>query len=165
MAQRMAQMLATVALIVCVAGEANAQEGHAVTAGEPAVVDSLAVVAAVRRFHAALRAGDSTTVLRLLAGDAEVLESGGRETRAEYRSHHLGADIEFVQAVRSTVRDMRATVRGDVAWVTSTSESAGTFRKSEINSVGAELMVLSRTSDGWQIRAIHWSSARRRAPS
>jgi hypothetical protein len=31
-----------------------------------------------------------------------------------------------------------------------------------INSSGAELMVLVRTSSGWKISAIHWSSRARR---
>jgi hypothetical protein len=57
--------------------------------------DSSEVAALVRRFDALMAAGDSTGLLALLADDAVILESGGLETRAEFRSHHLPADIAF----------------------------------------------------------------------
>jgi len=123
--------------------------------------DSLAVVAVVAQFRSALLAGDSTAALRSLANDAVIIEAGSIETRDEYRAHHLPADIAFAQAVPSTVNSLSATLRGDVAWVTSTSVTTGTFQGRAVNSAGAELMVLSRTPQGWQIRAIHWSSRRR----
>jgi ketosteroid isomerase-like protein len=87
-----------------------------------------------------------------------ILESGGLETREEYRSHHLPSDIGFAQAVEATQSPLRAKVRGDVAWVASTSVSKGQFRGRPVNSVGAELMVLTRGAGGWKIAAIHWSS-------
>lgn len=127
-----------------------------------AAPDSAAAVAAVAAFHAALARGDSTTALALLAPDAVILESGDLETREEYRAHHLPADIAFVRAVPSTAESRDVVVSGDVAWVTSTSRSAGTFRDRAVNSLNAELMVLSRDSTGWRIRAIHWSSRTRR---
>ena len=128
-----------------------------------ALTDSAAVVATVDRLHALLEAGDSAAVLGLLADDAVVLESGGFEDRTEFRSHHLPADIAFARAVRSerTVRAVR--IEGDVASVASTSVTRGEFRGRQINSAGAELMVLRRTADGWRITAIHWSSRARRS--
>lgn len=127
--------------------------------------DSSAVVSTVARFHAALAAGDSAAALALLAPDAIVLESGGVETLADYRGHHLPADIAFARAVPSTRTVVRAEVRGDAAWVTGTSETRGTYRDRPIDSKGAELMVLSRYPEGWRIRAIHWSSRARRPSS
>jgi ketosteroid isomerase-like protein len=124
--------------------------------------DSAAVAAVVERYHRALAAGDSTGALALLAPDAIILEAGGVETRAEYRSHHLAGDIEFARAVRSQRGPVRVRVRGDVAWATSTSTTEGQFRERAINSAGAELMVLTRTPRGWRISAIHWSSRTRR---
>lgn len=126
--------------------------------------DSAAVAEVVTRYHRSLEQGDSATALSLLAPDAIVLESGGLETSAEYRSHHLPGDIEFARAVRSQRGPLHVTVRGDVAWVRSTSTTEGQFRGRAINSAGAELMVLSREPEGWKIRAIHWSSRTRRAP-
>lgn len=127
--------------------------------------DSAAVAATVERFHAALASADSAGALALLTDDVQILESGGVEDRAEYRSHHLGADIEFARAVPSRRGAMTVRVHGDVAWATSTSSTEGTFRGRAINSAGAELMVLVRTPGGWKIAAIHWSSRTRRPPA
>jgi ketosteroid isomerase-like protein len=124
--------------------------------------DSAAVAATVRAYHAALAVGDSLAALGLLAPDAVILESGGMESRAEYRSHHLSADIEFARAVPSVRGEIAVTVEGDVAWASSTSTTEGMLGERRINSSGAELMVMARTPEGWRIRAIHWSSRNRR---
>jgi ketosteroid isomerase-like protein len=120
--------------------------------------DSADVVATVERYQRALASGDSATALQLLAPDAVILESGGLQTRDEYRAHHLPADIGFARAVPSVRGPMRVVVRGDAAWTSSTTTTRGEYRGRQINSRGAELMVLSREPDGWKIRAIHWSS-------
>jgi ketosteroid isomerase-like protein len=125
--------------------------------------DSAAVASVVERYHRALESADSAGALAFLASDAVILESGGIETREEYRSHHLPADIAFAQAVKGVRSPIRVVVRGDVAWATSTSTTQGDFRGRPVNSAGAELMVLTRTIDGWKINAIHWSSRSRRS--
>ena len=126
--------------------------------------DKDAVLATVRAFHDALARGDSVAALKLLAPDVQVLESGGLETREEYRSHHLPGDMAFARAVPSVSAGATVEVSGDVAWVVGTSRTTGTYRERPINSAGAELMVLSRTAEGWRIRAIHWSSRTIRTP-
>jgi len=126
-------------------------------------LDSAAVVGTVARFHAALAAGDSLAALAYLEDDAVVLESGGMETREEYRSHHLPADIAFARAVPSDRAPMRVRVEGDAAWVWSTSVAQGQYNGRPVNSAGAELIVLRRTDAGWKISAIHWSSRARRS--
>lgn len=123
--------------------------------------DSAAVARTVAAFHQALTAGDSTAALALLAPDVAILESGGRESLAEYRSHHLAGDIQFARAVPSTPGPLSVTVAGDVAWAVGTSVTSGSMEGRTINSVGAELMVLTRKDGIWRIRAIHWSSRRR----
>jgi len=127
--------------------------------------DSAAVAAAVERYHAWLAAGDSAGALALLTADAVIVESGGVETREEYRSHHLPGDIAFARAVKRERGAVRIVVRGDVAWATSTSTTVGEYRGRQINSAGAELMVLTRAAHGWRIAAIHWSSRARRSPT
>ncbi|HEX8317958.1 nuclear transport factor 2 family protein [Longimicrobium sp.] len=122
---------------------------------------SVEVAATVARFHQALEAGDSAAVLALLAPDAVILESGGVEDVAEYRGHHLPADIEFARAVQSTRTPVQVRVQGDVAWASATSVAQGQFRGRAVAATGAELMVLARTADGWRITAIHWSSRTR----
>ena len=126
--------------------------------------DRDSVLATVRAFHHALVSGDSVAALKQLAPDLQVLESGDLETLDHYRSNHLGADMTFSRAVPSQLTDSSVVVSGDVAWVVGMSKSIGMYEKRAINSVGAELMVLSRTSEGWRIRAIHWSSRNIRKP-
>lgn len=128
------------------------------TAAQAQTSDSAAAAAAVDAYHAALESGDTAAVRTLLAEGATVQEGGGFETRAEYFSHHLPADMAFAAAVPGERTVERVTVRGDVAWVASSSERTGTYRDRAIDTRGAELMVLIRTADGWRIAAIHWSS-------
>lgn len=124
--------------------------------------DSADVAGVIRAYHDAMEKGDSAAALRLLSDDAVILESGGVETKAEYRAHHLPGDIAFAQGIASQSSAVRVEVRGDVAWAWATSTSQGEFRGRQVNSVGAELMVLTRTTSGWRIAAIHWSSRARR---
>jgi ketosteroid isomerase-like protein len=151
--------LATIATALAVlSAPASAQhDAH----GNPG--DSAAVALVVSQYHAALAAGDSAGALALLSDDAVILETGGVETRDEYRAHHLPGDITFAKAIRSQRGLVHVRVRGDVAWTSGTSTTQGEMNGRTINSVGAELMVLVRTPQGWKISAIHWSSRQRRS--
>ena len=120
--------------------------------------DSGEVAGTVERFHAALEAGDSAAALGLLADDVVILESGGAETRDEYRAGHLPADIAFAKAVPSRRESMNVRVRGEAAWASAIRTTQGEYRGRQVNSRGVELIVLSREPGGWRIRAIHWSS-------
>ena len=120
--------------------------------------DAAEVEATLRGFHQALAAGDAAGALRLLASDAVILESGARETRDEYAAHHLSEDIEFARAVPMQRGPIQVTVSGSAAWASSTGKLKGTFRARSVDVTVAELIVLSRTAAGWEIRAIHWSS-------
>ena len=132
--------------------------------GSAAAGDSSDIAALVQRFDALMAAGDSAALLTLLADDLVVLESGGMETRAEFRAHHLPADIAFARAVKGQQGPITVRIQGDVAWASSTTTVEGEMRGRQINSVSAELRVFSRESGGWKIRAIHWSSRSRRPP-
>lgn len=123
--------------------------------------DSAAVARTIVAFHAALERGDSAAALALLAPGAVILESGSAESVAEYRAHHLPADIEFARAIRGARTPLRITVRGDLAWAAATSTTQGEFKGRAVNSAGAELLVLERTAGGWRLTAVHWSSRRR----
>lgn len=156
-------MLAGTALVITTVGPRGAAAGGlphgAAIAAHP--TDSADVAATVARFHDAIARGDSATVLSLLAGDATILESGDLESVGEYRAHHLPADIAFSRAVKERRAPLRVQVRGDVAWAIGTGTSVGTFRGRPVDSAAAELMVLTRSVDGWRIAAIHWSSRKR----
>lgn len=158
--------LAVVAFgLVVPALSAQATGALPATAAPHAHGDSADVVATVARFHAALTVGDSVGAMALLAPDAIILESGGVETREEYRSHHLPGDMAYAKSMKSTRKPIRVTVRGDVAWTSSTSTTTGESRGRAVNSAGAELVVLGRTAAGWRISAIHWSSRAIRPPA
>jgi uncharacterized protein (TIGR02246 family) len=149
-------MKAVAAALAIIAPQAIAQhEGHA------AAGDSAAVAAVVTKYHDALAAGDSAGALALLADDAVILEAGGVETRAEYRSHHLPNDIKASMTNPGKRSAVHVRILGDVAWTTSTSTSQREVNGTQVTSSLAELMVLVKTSGSWKISAIHWSSGRR----
>ncbi len=124
--------------------------------------DAEAVEVVVDAFHQALATGDSARALSLLAEDVTILESGGVESKSQYRSGHLRGDMRFAQAVPRERGEIRVSVIGDVAWAYSTNVAQGTMGDREINSQGAELVVLAREGGNWLIKAIHWSSRARR---
>ena len=134
-------------------------------AAQSTASDSGAVLAVVDAFHAAMTAGDASGLMQLIAPDAVFLETGGVETRSQYESSHLPADIEFEKSVSTERSPIRVVVLGTSAWATSTSGTVGTFQGRAIDSIGSELMVLSREPGGWRIRAIHWSSRARPKPA
>lgn len=119
------------------------------------------IVGVIGDFHAALATGDSTAALALLADDVVILEGGGVEDKDHYRSGHLAGDMRFAQAVPADRGEVSVTIVGDAAWAWSTSTREGRMGDREIDSRGAELMVLRRTQDRWLITAIHWSSRSR----
>jgi hypothetical protein len=123
--------------------------------------DSTAAVRIASRFHEILSTGDTTGINALLASDLRVLEGGSVENRQEYLSHHLSADIEFTKAVKEKRTSFLYRCEGNLVWLISTSTSTGNFGGRDIDSTGAESMLLSWTRQGWKIRAIHWSSAKR----
>ncbi len=153
---------------VLVLGEPQASSGFLLAQRQPAAsasscraADSATAMRVASRFHETLKTGDTTGMQALLAPDLRVIEGGTVENREEYLSHHLAADIEFTKAVKEERTSFSFRCDGNVAWLVSTSNSTGKFGGRDIDSSGAELMLLGRTFSGWKIRAIHWSSARR----
>ena len=114
----------------------------------------------VDAFHAALAAGDTKQALALLADDVLIYEGGGaEESKAEYASHHLEADMAFLKGVKQSTVARSAQVRGDVAWVMSQGKTIGTFKDKAVDSASTETMVLRRFDGVWKIVHIHWSAA------
>jgi ketosteroid isomerase-like protein len=159
---RLFSQLTVAALCLSAAAALFAAEPRDTAETETLRPDSASVAATVNGFQNALSSGDSAAALALLAPDAVILESGGIETRSEYRSHHLSGDVSFARAVKSVRSQLKVTVSGTTAWTTSTSTTQGDYNGRAINSTGAESMVLSKTAAGWRIRQIHWSSRNRR---
>ena len=116
--------------------------------------------ATVDAFHDALRKGNTAVALALLAEDALIFEAGGVErSKAEYASHHLGADAEFSQAVPSTRTRRAGGANGAFAWIASEGRIKGSFRGKPVDRVTTETMLLRRVGRTWKIAHIHWSSA------
>lgn len=134
--------------------------GRAMAATDPP--DAAAIKATAENFHKALAAGRPDEVMSLLQPDVLIVEGGSVETRAEYESEHLPADIEYASAVPG--KQLSAVVRqeGETAWIISTFSVSGKFKGKEIDERAAETMVLTKTPAGWRIRAIHWSSQKAR---
>lgn len=131
----------------------------AVGALTPAAAEAATIVDA---FHAALETGDTNAALALLAPDAMIFEEGGAErSRDEYASHHLNSDAAFAAASESATARRSGQVVGDAAWILSEGRTTGQFNGRAVDRLTTETMVLTRGSDGWRIRHIHWSS---RAP-
>jgi ketosteroid isomerase-like protein len=125
--------------------------------------EEVAVRAVVARFHTGLTTGNAAGAMAVVGADAVFLEAGSVETRGQYEKDHLPADIEFEKIVPAKRSELRVVVSGDAAWSTCTYELKGTFQGRAIDSIGTELMVLSRAAGGWQIRAVSWSSRPRPA--
>ena len=130
---------------------------------QAAASDSAKAVATAELFHQALSSGDSTKAVSLLAPDVVVLESGVVQSRAEYLSHHLGADMKASAGSKSVRTLMQARIVGDAAYIVSRTVTPPTGAEGSTGSELAELMVLSKSASGWSIRAVHWSSRRRRS--
>ena len=136
-------------------------------AGQSSRADSIAATAAVDDFHAALAAGDSSRAVARLAEDVLIIEAGGIQTRAEYLGGHLGADIKASQGRKEDRTVVRVTVIGDVAYIVSRTitppaPAPSGAAPSGNGSESAELMVVAKSGGMWKIRAVHWSSRRRR---
>lgn len=83
-----------------------------------------------------------------------------REAAHGFKAALIAGDIGFLKSVPPVLTSDQVTVYGDMALYTSESTSTGEYRDREINSRGAETLVLLRTEAGWKIRHIHWSSGR-----
>lgn len=116
--------------------------------------------ATVTAFHEALAAGDSAAVLRRLHEDAVIYEGGHAETRSEYRSGHLAADIRFSREMDRTVVRDAVTAADDMALYESVYRMTGRRGDRDVAILGTETIVLVPAEGGWSIRHIHWSSRR-----
>ena len=153
---------AAFATLLVLAPQLAAQPPVAAT-GAPAALSSSALGAArtVDAFHAALRRGDTRSASNMLAGDVLIFEGGGVErSKAEYASHHLGADAAFTQAVPSVMTRRSGNAVGAMAWIASEGRTTGTYNGKLVDRVTAETMVLRRIGREWKIVHIHWSSAK-----
>ncbi len=117
------------------------------------------IEALAESFHNALSTKDEESAMATFSNDVLIMEGGHVQTKEEYVSHHLNADMNFVSSITTKRKVIRSVVEGNTGWIISTSISTGKYKDRDINSSGAELMVVKRQNDDdWKIAAIHWSS-------
>jgi len=127
------------------------QEVHATAAGSP--------VETAKALHDALSSGDASRVKTLLDPKVLILESGGAERSwAEYAAHHLNADMDFLKTVSYKLERQIGDTVGDLAWVASESRMTGTSKDKPVDIQSTETLVLKKTSAGWKVVHVHWSS-------
>lgn len=127
-------------------------------ASKPPAHTEAEVASVFESFYGAIKRGDATAAMSVIAPDAVFIESGTLETRAEYEKNHLPSDIEFERQVTGKRDPLRITFAGDTAWVIATTEYDGKFEGSQVSFVSSQLMVLTQDAGVWRIRSIHWSS-------
>ena len=126
----------------------------------PPANDEAGVAAAAKAFQTAMDTGDAPTVMRYIADDALMMEGGTIENRMQYEQNHLPADLEFAKGMKAARMPVQQTVRGDVAWVRTSTEFRGTFEGKPLALLSLETMVMTREPEGWKIKALHWSGMR-----
>lgn len=157
---RFKKIAAAICLVIASPSIGHPTEAHNTAGAQALPAAARPAAAVVDAFHNALRRGDTAAAQSKLADDALIFESGGVERgKAEYASHHLGADAAFAQAVRGTVTRRAGNVVGNLAWIASEGRTAGTFKGRSIDVVTTETMILQRRGGSWKIVHIHWSSA------
>jgi len=119
------------------------------------------VIAVMESFYGAMKTGDTAAAMQNIAPDAVFVESGRLETRAEYETNHLPADIGFEKQVTGKRSPWQIKFQGDTAWGIASTDFVGTFDGSPVDFVSTQLAVLTRQDGAWRIRSIHWSSRRR----
>lgn len=138
-------------------GHAHPQPPAVARVDVPAAAQS--AVAVVERFGKALAAGDLKTVETLLDTDVLILESGGAErSRAEYMGHHAISDAKFLKGSHNQLKNRRARMAGEFAWVGTESELHASKDGKPVTLLSTETMVLKKTRGDWRIVHIHWSS-------
>jgi ketosteroid isomerase-like protein len=126
----------------------------------PEAADAVAVL---ERFSAALSAGDLDGAGAALDPAVLILESGGAErTRDEYLGGHAKHDAEFLKAAHIALKRRTAQASGDLVWVGSESEIHASKEDKMLMISSTETAVLRKTTQGWKIVHIHWSSRAQR---
>lgn len=137
-------------------GNASAMDASALL--QPGAVPE--AEAAVQKFHDALKRGDRTAALALLAPDAQVTEDGETQSRDAYAAHHLAEDIAFLKKSDVKLLSRASMTMGDGAQVASDSEITAVQKEKPIALRNREAMQLKRIDDIWKIVAIRWESQR-----
>lgn len=154
---------ALAAISACIASTAAAQPILVKPAAVSVRLSGQAAEAArtVDAFHAALNRGDGSVAASLLDDQVVIYEEGEAEqSKAAYASSHLPADIAFLATAKETLVDRTGGVSGGLAWIASRGHLRAKVQDTVVERETTETMVLRRTTAGWRIVHVHWSSAK-----
>lgn len=128
--------------------------------GQPAS-EGRSLQGVMEAFQAALQSGDAAAVTRWLSPEVVIYEGGAAERSLdEYASHHLGADMAFMQKARVDI--LKRSTGGDdqAGWVITESRIRGASSKGKpLDVASTETALLRKTPEGWRIVHLHWSSS------
>jgi mono/diheme cytochrome c family protein/ketosteroid isomerase-like protein len=124
--------------------------------------EAAAAAAVIDDFQHRLHHGDTKRAAQLLDPSVLIFEGGNAEkSRAEYASHHLGADSDFLKKATVTPLLRKGEANGNLAWIATESEISTQGAK-PLRLIATETMVLEKTAEGWRVAHIHWSSRERK---
>ncbi|MEW5915774.1 MAG: nuclear transport factor 2 family protein [Gemmatimonadota bacterium] len=121
------------------------------------VGDSTAVAQVVVRYHEALARDDTATVLRLLAPTAVHVSDREILTMADLRATGIAAHGRWERAIQRDNGTIHVRVSGNTAWAYWLWPMRARANPDLLKGREAELLVLLRNGDTWQIAAIHAS--------
>ena len=133
--------------------ETSAIEGYT-----PKAVPAAEAVATA--FHAALKNGDRSKVLDLLAPDVAISEGGETQDRATYAAGHLGEDIAFLKNATVHPQFIGSMPMGNTAMVASRSEIHAASKGKPLTLLSTEVLTLKQGAQGWRITRVEWTSER-----
>jgi ketosteroid isomerase-like protein len=121
------------------------------------VGDSAAVAQVVERYHDALARDDTASVLRLLAPSAVHVSDREILTMAQLRATGIAAHGRWERAIQRDKGAIHVRVAGNTAWAYWLWPIRARANPNLLSGREAELLVLVRNGDAWQIAAIHAS--------
>lgn len=127
--------------------------------------DDLPPTEVARRYFQAMDRKDLEAAEALFAQKSSIFESGGEEGDwAHYRAHHIGAELDAIERFETTLGKPEEEISADgamafVAWPIEYHMALRDDR--EIDSRGTVTFVFIRSSEGFRIRHLHWSSQRK----
>ncbi len=124
----------------------------------------------LQAYEVAFAAKDLARLADFYDAEVTIFEGGGvNRGWADYRDHHLGPELEEMEAPRLTHSNVAVRVLDDdsrSAYVTSEYRLQTRVKGSDVDAIGLETLIVSRVGEGpWKIRHSHTSSRRRPAPS
>jgi ketosteroid isomerase-like protein len=129
------------------------------TSAQPLVGGAAAAARVVDAFHAALKAGQIGEAAKLMAADVLIFEAGvAQRSKADYAAEHLPGDAAFEKDATARTLHRSGGALGEVAWIATDGRLEGHSGGKPVDRLTTETMVLRRTSDGWRIVHVHWSS-------